>query len=70
MGKIPPTQPVTDLPPTLSQPALKALYDAGFYSLKQLSTLKEEDLLKLHGLGPNAVATLKQAMSDKGLSFK
>ena len=69
MAKLNETQPVTDLPPELSQPALRALYGAGFYSLKQLSTLKEADLAKLHGVGPNAIAKLKQAMSAKGLAF-
>ncbi len=65
-SKIP---PANDLPPGLSQPALRALHGAGLYNLKLISKLGEKDLAKLHGIGPNAITNLKQAMGDKGLTF-
>jgi hypothetical protein len=56
-------------PKGLSQPALRALLGAGYTSLDQLTTVKEADLLKLHGMGPKAIVLLRSALHARGQSF-
>lgn len=63
------TQPASDLPPELAKPAQRALAGAGITSLARLAKLSEADVKQLHGIGPNAVALLRQALTAKGLSF-
>jgi len=58
-----------NLPTGLSAPAQRALAGAGYTSLEQLSRATEEDIKKLHGIGPNALGKLRRALADKGLSF-
>jgi hypothetical protein len=58
-----------DLPEKLSQPALRALIGAGYTRLEQIAQVSEQDLLKLHGMGPKGIETLRQALKDKGLRF-
>lgn len=56
--------------PRLAKPAQRALAGAGLTSLAKLAKAKEADVAALHGMGPNAMATLKTAMKAKGLAFK
>lgn len=58
-----------DLPPKIGKPALRALADAGYTRLEQLTRISEADLLKLHGVGPKAVRILRETLAEKGLSF-
>ena len=60
----------TDLPPKLGAPAERALAGAGIKSLKQLTKFSEAEIKQLHGVGPNALDKLRQALVEKGLSFK
>ena len=53
----------------LSQPAQRALANAGINSLEELAKLTEKELMKLHGIGKSTLPILKEAMADKGLSF-
>ena len=53
----------------LVAPARRALHTAGINSVDQLATWTENDLLKLHGLGPTTIPKLKKAMKAKGYSF-
>ncbi|HEX9990597.1 MAG TPA: hypothetical protein VGE45_19230 [Chloroflexia bacterium] len=62
-------QPESDLPSGLSMPARRALASAGYTQLEQLSRISEADLKKLHGMGPKAIAQLRDALGTKGLSF-
>ncbi len=55
--------------PKVSQPALRALASAGYDQLEQLAGASEASLLQLHGLGPNAIAKLREALSEIGLSL-
>ncbi len=55
--------------PKLAAPAQRALAGAGYTSLEQLTKVSEAELSKLHGMGPNALKTLRQALADSGLSF-
>lgn len=60
--------PASDLP-KLAAPAQRALAGAGIASLGALSRMSEADVMVLHGMGPNAMKTLKQAMRAKKLAF-
>jgi hypothetical protein len=65
------TKAPTGWPPEgLAKPAQRALANAKISSLKQLATKREVDVAGLHGMGPNAVATLKRALKAAGLSFR
>ena len=59
----------TYLTPGLSQPAQRALKAAGYTRLEQLASVTEADLLKLHGVGPKAIAILRPALAAQGLAF-
>jgi len=55
--------------PKLASPAQRALAGAGITQLVQLTRMSEKELLQLHGIGPNAIKTLRLALQEKGLSF-
>jgi hypothetical protein len=61
-------QTASDLP-KLAAPAMRALSGAGLTSLAKLSRVSEAELMALHGMGPNAMKTIKAAMKAKGLGF-
>ena len=61
------TQNQSDLP-KLASPARRALAGAGITNLAQLAGMSEADLLRLHGIGPNAIQALRQALQEQGLS--
>jgi DNA-directed RNA polymerase alpha subunit len=56
--------------PKTSQPAQRALTNAGYTKLEQLANVSEKELGKLHGVGPRALRILKEALEEEGLSFK
>lgn len=56
--------------PKTSAPAQRALHSAGITSLKQLTKITEAELLQLHGMGPNALGKLREALKANGLSFR
>jgi len=60
--------PESDLP-KLGQPALRALAGIGCTRLEQVTALSENQLKRLHGIGPNALEKLRHAMAARGLSF-
>ena len=53
----------------LSAPARGALVNAGITSLQQLSGHTEREILKLHGVGPRSLPTLREALSAAGMAF-
>jgi Alpha/beta hydrolase family len=57
------------LPAGLAKPAQRALAAAGYTTLDQLTQVREEDLGRLHGMGPKAVRQLREALAAAGLSF-
>jgi DNA-directed RNA polymerase alpha subunit len=59
----------TDLP-KLAAPARRALLAAGYTRLEQLTEVSESEVMELHGMGQNALRALRQAMEDRGLSFR
>jgi predicted flap endonuclease-1-like 5' DNA nuclease len=58
-----------DLPP-IGAPATRALAGAGITRLDQLPALTEAEVAALHGVGPRAVGRLREALADRGLSFR
>ena len=55
--------------PKLAAPAQRALAGAGVTNLSKLTLMSEAEVMALHGMGPNAMATLKTAMKAKKLKF-
>ncbi len=62
-------QSVSNFPAKLAAPAQRALAGAGFTRLEELAKVSEADLKKLHGIGPNALKKLRDALEAIGLSF-
>lgn len=58
-----------NLPAGLGQPALRALSAAGITNLTDFTKIRENDLAKLHGIGPNALGKIKAALDEQSLSF-
>ena len=56
--------------PKLSAPARRALANGGYSHLDQLAAISESELKKLHGMGPSAIAALREALQARGLSFR
>jgi predicted flap endonuclease-1-like 5' DNA nuclease len=59
----------SDLPANLSQPARRALTEAGLTRLDQIAGRSTQELLRLHGVGPKAIRLLKEALAERGMSF-
>ena len=64
-----PDQTSSDLPTTLGKPAHRALTTAGYVRLEQFTQISAAAVLRLHGVGPNAIAQIRRALAEKGLSF-
>ena len=62
-------QQESDLP-KLSAPAHRALAAAGIKRLDQLTQFTEAEIKQMHGIGPNAIGQLKQALAERGLKLK
>ena len=60
---------VSDIP-KIGAPAQRALAAAGVKQLKDLTKFSEQEVSNWHGIGPNALGKLRQAMAEKGFSFK
>ena len=60
---------VSDIP-KIGAPAQRALAAASVKQLKDLTKFSEQEVSLWHGIGPNALGKLRQAMTEKGLSFK
>jgi hypothetical protein len=53
----------------IAAPARRALVDVGLTELAQLSKWTRTELAALHGMGPNALKKLDEALSARGVSF-
>jgi hypothetical protein len=56
--------------PKLAAPARRALLGAGYTRLEQLTEVSESEVMELHGMGPNAMRVLREALEERGLSFR
>ncbi len=54
----------------ISSPARRALESQGITTLAELAKHSEQEILRLHGMGPRSIPILRQALTDAGLSFK
>jgi hypothetical protein len=59
-----------ELPSGLAAPARRALAGAGLTRLDLLARTSESELAALHGMGPKAIETLREALAERGLSFR
>lgn len=58
------------LTPSIGRPALGALAHVGITTLEAVARLSEAELLALHGVGPQAVRLLREALAAEGLSLR
>jgi hypothetical protein len=56
--------------PKLAAPARRALHGAGHTRLEDLTRVTESDVMRLHGMGANAMQVLRDALAERGLSFR
>lgn len=63
-------KPVDGFLSKLGAPARRALERENITSLENLAKWSEKDLLQLHGLGPNSIPILENALNEMGLTFK
>jgi hypothetical protein len=56
--------------PKLGAPARRALIGAGYTRLEDLTKTRESEILRLHGMGPKAMRILRDALNERGLSFR
>lgn len=54
----------------LSAPARRALESVNIETLEDLANWNENEIIKLHGMGPSSIPKLKKALSENNLSFK
>jgi hypothetical protein len=53
----------------VGNPATRAFALAGLTRLEQFTTVREADLLRLHGVGPKAVGVIRRALAERGQTF-
>jgi hypothetical protein len=63
-------RPVEVFLSSIAAPARRALENNNINALKKLSKYSEADILKLHGMGPGSIPTLRDTLKRAGLSFK
>jgi predicted RecB family nuclease len=66
----PERKPKDGLLSLLSAPARRALEREGITTVEQLARYREQDILKLHGIGPSSMPKLRSALQAQGLTFK
>lgn len=54
----------------LSSPARRALVHEGIDTLKKLSTYTEKEILKIHGIGPASIPTMRRLLEEEGVAIK
>ena len=54
----------------LSSPARNALVHEGIDTLHKLSKYTEKEILKIHGIGPASLPTMRTLLEEEGLCFK
>lgn len=64
-----PDRQENDIPAGLAKPAQRALAGAGYTRLEQLTRVTEDEILRLHGMGPKELGQLRSALAARGWSF-
>jgi hypothetical protein len=55
--------------PRIGAPATRALRAEGIWTLEQVRGLREDQLAALHGVGPMALRSLRDALAERGWTF-
>ncbi|MEU6914212.1 MmcQ/YjbR family DNA-binding protein [Streptomyces olindensis] len=63
-------RPGGDLPAGIGRPATRALFGAGLTTLEQVAERSAGELLALHGVGPEAVRVVSEALRERGLDLR
>jgi hypothetical protein len=61
-----PREQGTPLPRSIGAPATRALREAGVTTLERVASWSEERLAAMHGVGPIAIARLREALAERG----
>jgi hypothetical protein len=69
MTKGKPKQQTPALVPGLAKPAQRALAGAGIERLEDFSRVTEDEVAKLHGIGPRALDQVKRSLRQAGSGF-
>jgi ERCC4-type nuclease len=62
--------PIENLLKKLSAPAQRAIQSTGVKTVEALAEISEKEIMDLHGIGKNAMETIKAFIAENGLSFK
>jgi hypothetical protein len=62
-----PAPPTGTRLPTIGAPATRALTTAGLTTLEAVAAVPEQELAAMHGVGPVALAKLREALAAHGL---
>jgi DNA-directed RNA polymerase alpha subunit len=65
----PAAEPADEWPLRYASPARQALREIGVTQLTELTQYSEQELLKLHGVGPKAIRLFREALAARGLAF-
>jgi len=65
----PAPEPTDEWPLRSASPARQALRAIGVTQLTELTQYSEQELLKLHGIGPKAIRLFREALAARGLAF-
>ena len=57
---------IGDLPSGLPRPAKRALAGTGINSLDQLARIREDEVRRLHGVGPKAMRQIQDVLAARG----
>jgi hypothetical protein len=65
-----PREEGTPLPRSIGAPATRALREVGVTTLEQVTAYTAAELAAIHGVGPVAITRLREAMAERGLSYR
>lgn len=54
----------------LSNPARSALLHEGIDSFEKISNYTKQEILKLHGVGPKSIPTIRAGLKEAGFKLK
>lgn len=69
MSERQPTSTGDEFPKALGAPANRALHNAGYEHLSQLTAATTKELLALHGFGPRGLRILRETLATRGETF-
>ncbi|CUR56549.1 conserved hypothetical protein [metagenome] len=64
-----PREQGTPLPRSIGAPATRALREAGLTTLERVAACSAEQLAAMHGVGPIAIARLREALAEQGMGL-